>query len=164
MTVYLVRGFPDLLDKPGGTAINGLSGNMTAIGTGNVSGDFVEVKIGDQTGWLSKNSLVVKDRDVLNEQALVRECIIAERAVNALSQTAPWFVSADYVIARAIFESQDAARKLVNAGNKIPGSDAVGPLQISTAEWQRFLDNGGTLAADFGKGSVDDYLGQTWGA
>jgi uncharacterized protein (TIGR02594 family) len=164
MTVYLVRGFPDLLDKPGGTALAGLSGNMTAIGTGNVSGDFIEVKIADQTGWLSKDSLVVKERDVLDEVAFVRESIIAERAVNALSQTAPWFVSADYVIARAIFESQDTARKLVNAANKIPGSDAVGPLQMSTGEWQRFLANGGTLAADFGTASVDDYLAQTWGA
>lgn len=164
MTVYLVRGFPDLLDKPGGAAIVGLSGNMTAVGTGNVSGDFVEVKVGDQTGWLSKDSLIVKDRDVLDETAFVRECIIAERAVNALSQTAPWFVSADYVIARAIFEGHDVARKLVNAGNKIPGSDAVGPLQMSTDEWKRFLANGGTLAADFGTASVDDYLAQVWGA
>ncbi|QKD01270.1 TIGR02594 family protein [Mesorhizobium loti] len=164
MTVYLVRGFPDLLDKPGGTALVGLFGNMTAVGTGNVSGDFVEVKVGDQTGWVSKDSLVVKDRDVLDEVAFVRESIIAERAVNALSQTAPWFVSADYVIARAIFESQDIARKLVNAGNKIPGSDTVGPLQMSTAEWQTFLANGGTLAADFGTASVDDYLAQAWGA
>src|SRR5205823_4674113 len=118
MTVYLVRGFPDLLDKPNGTAIAGLSGNMTAIGTGNVSGDLIEVKIGDQTGWLSKDSLVVKDRDTLNEQAFVRECIIAERTVNELPQTDPWFVSADYVIARAIFESQDIAHKLLNVGNK----------------------------------------------
>jgi uncharacterized protein (TIGR02594 family) len=164
MTVYLVRGFPDLLDKPGGTAVMGLSGNMTAIGTGNVFGDFVEVKIGDKTGWVSKDNLVAKGRDTLDEEPFVRECIIAERTVNALTQTAPWFVSADYVIARAIFESQDIAHKLANAGNKIPGSDAVGPLQISTAEWQRFLDNGGALAADFGKGSVDDYLAQTWGA
>ena len=164
MTVYLVKGFPDLLDKPGGTAIDGLSGNMTVVGTGNVSGDFVEVKVDDETGWVAKDSLVVKGRDILNEAAFVRECLVAERAVNALPQTAPWFVSADYVIARAIFESQDASHKLVNAGNKIPGSDGVGPLQISTAEWQRFLDTGGTLAAGFGTGSVDDYLAQTWGA
>jgi uncharacterized protein (TIGR02594 family) len=164
MTVYLVRGFPDLLDKPGGTAIDGLSGNMTVVGTGNVSGDFVEIKFEDKTGWVAKDSLVVKGRDILNEAAFVRECIVAERAVNALPQTEPWFVSADYVIARAIFESHDAAHTLVNAGNKIPGSDAVGPLQISTAEWQRFLDNGDTLAAGFGKGSADDYLAQTWGA
>ena len=164
MTVYLIKGFPDLLDKPGGTALIGLFGNMTAIGTGNFSGDFVEVKVGSQTGWVSKDSLVVKDRDTLDEEAFVRECIIAERGVNALPQTNPWFVSADYVIARAIFESQDGASKLVNAGNKIPGSDAVGPMQISTAEWQRFLDNGGTLAAGLGKGSLDDYLAQPWGA
>ena len=164
MTVYLIKGFPDLLDKPGGAAIMGLFANTTAIGTGNVSGNFVEVKVGSQTGWVSNDSLLVEDRDTLEEEAFVRECIIAEREVNALSQTAPWFVSADYVIARAIFESQDAASKLVNAGNKIPGSDAVGPLQISTAEWQRFIDNGGTLAAGFGKASVDDYLAQPWGA
>ena len=164
MTTYLIKGFPDLLDKPGGTAIMGLFANGTAIGTGNVSGNFVEVTIGGQTGWVSNDSLVVKDRDTLNEEAFVRECIIAERAVNALSQTAPWFVSADYVIARAIFESQDGTSKLVNAGNKISGSDAVGPLQISTAEWQSFLDNGGTLAAGLGKANVDDYLAQPWGA
>ena len=92
MTTYLIKGFPDLLDKPGGTAIMGLFANGTAIGTGNVSGNFVEVTIGGQTGWVSNDSLVVKDRDTLNEEAFVRECIIAERAVNALSQTAPWFV------------------------------------------------------------------------
>ncbi len=164
MIIYLVRGFPDLLDKPDGAAIEGLSGHTTVAGTGNFSGDFVEIKVEDKTGWVSKDSLVVKGRDILNEEAFVRECIVAERAVNALPQTEPWFVSADFVIARAIFESQDVARKLANAGNKIQGSDAVGPLQISTAEWQRFLDNGGALAADFGTGSVDDYLAQTWGA
>jgi hypothetical protein len=65
---------------------------------------------------------------------------------------------------RAIFESQDATAKLVNASNKIPGSDAVGPLQVSSAEWQRFLDNGGALAAGYGKGDVDAYLSQVWGA
>lgn len=164
MTVYLVKGFPDLLDKPGGKAIDGLTGNMTVVGTGNVSGDFIEVKVDDETGWVAKESLSVKGRDVLNEAAFVRECLIAERAVNALDQTAPWFVSADYVIARAIFETQDTGHKMVNVGPKIPGSDAVGPCQISTAEWQRFLDNGGSLAAGFGTGSVDDPLSQTWGA
>jgi uncharacterized protein (TIGR02594 family) len=163
MIIYRVRGFPDLLDKPGGTALPDTIGS-TVAGTGNFQGDFVEVSTGTKTGWLSKDVLEVKDRDTLNEEAFVRECIIAERTVNALPQTKPWFVAADYVIARAIFESQDATSKLVNAGNKIPGSDAVGPLQVSSAEWQRFLDNGGTLAAGFGKGSVDLYLAQVWGA
>jgi hypothetical protein len=164
MTVYLIKGFPDLLDKPGGTALIGLFGNTTAIGTGNISGDFVEVKIGSQTGWVSKDSLVVKDRDTLDEVAFVHECLIAERRINVLPQTKPWFISADYVIARAIFECQGAAQKLVNAGDRIPGSDAVGPLQVSSAEWQNFLDNGGTLAAGFGKADVDSYLSQVWGA
>ncbi|MDA9526516.1 hypothetical protein XI06_40760 [Bradyrhizobium sp. CCBAU 11434] len=166
MTVYLVKGFPDLLDKPGGKAIDGLTGNMTVVGTGNVSGDFIEVKVddADETGWVAKESLAVKGRDIMSEAAFVRECLVAERAVNALDQTAPWFVSADYVIARAIFETQDTGHKMVNVGPKIPGSDGVGPCQISTAEWQRFLDNGGTLAAGFGTGSVDDALSQAWGA
>jgi uncharacterized protein (TIGR02594 family) len=163
MIIYRVRGFPDLLDKPGGTALPDAIGS-TVAGTGNFQGDFVEVSTGSKTGWLSKDVLEVKDRDTLTEESFVRECIIAERTVNALPPTKPWFVAADYVIARAIFESQDATSKLVNAGNKIPGSDAVGPLQVSSAEWQRFLDNGGALAAGFGKGSVDLYLAQVWGA
>ena len=163
MTTYLVKGFPDLLDKPGGTAIDGLSGNMIVEGTGNVSGDFIEVKVDDETGWVAKASLAVKGRDIMSEVAFVRECLVAEREVNALPQTTPWFVSADYVIARAIFETQDAGHKMVNAGPKIPESDGVGPCQISTAEWKRFLDNGGNLAAGFGTGSVDDYLAQAWG-
>ncbi|MBR1175677.1 TIGR02594 family protein [Bradyrhizobium sp. KB893862 SZCCT0404] len=104
----------------------------------------------------------MKDRDTLDETAFVRECIVVERAVNALQQTAPWFVSADYVIARAIFESEDVGQKLVNAGNKIPGTDAVGSLQVTTAEWRRFLDNGGELSVGFEKVSPDDYLAQTW--
>lgn len=166
MTTYLVKGFPDLLDKPGGKAIDGLSGNMIVEGTGNVSGDFIEVKVddADETGWVAKAALVVKGRDIMSEAAFVRECLVAEREVNALDQTAPWFVSADHVIARAIFETGDATHKMVNAGPKVPGSDAVGPCQIGTAEWKRFLDNGGNLAAGFGTGSVDDYLAQAWGA
>jgi uncharacterized protein (TIGR02594 family) len=164
MIVYLVKGFPDLLDKPGGKSIERVFNNNTAIGTGNFQGDFVEVQIGDKTGWLSKNVLGINDRDTLDEETFVRECIIAERTVNALPQTKPWFVSADYVIARGIFESQDGTNKLVNADSKIPGSDGVGPLQVSSAEWQRFLANGGTLAAGFGTGSVDDYQAQVWGA
>lgn len=164
MTTYLVRGFPDLLDKPGGTAIDGLSGNMIVVGTGAVSGDFIEVKVDDQTGWVAKESLAVKGRDIMSEATFVRECLVAERDVNALPQTMPWFVSADYVIARAIFETQDTHQRMVNAGPKISGSDAVGPCQISPAEWQRFLDNGGNLATGFGTGSLDDYLAQAWGA
>ena len=167
MVVYLVIGFPDLLDKPGGAPIPGagLIAN-TVIGTGNFSGDFVEVKTGPpvQTGWLSKSVLLVKDRETLDEEAFVCECLNAERTIDALPQTKPWFISADYVIARAIFESHDASGNLVNAGNKIPGSDAVGPLQVSSAEWQSFLDNGGTLAAGYGTASVDVYLSQVWAA
>ena len=158
MIIYRVRGFPDLLDKPGGTALPDTIGS-TVAGTGNFQGDFVEVSTGTKTGWLSKDVLEVKDRDTLNEEAFVRECIIAERTINALPQTKPWFVAADYVIARAIFESQDATSKLVNAGNKIPGSDAVGPLQVSSAEWQRF-DNGGSLPASEGS----RYLSARWAA
>jgi len=164
MTTYLVKGFPDLLDKPGGTAIDGLSGNMIVEGTGNFSGDFIEVKVDDQTGWVAKDSLVVKGRDIMSEAAFVRECLVVEFVVNELPQTTPWFVSADYVIARAIFETQDAGHKMTNAGPKIPGSDGVGPCQISTAEWKRFLDNGGSLAAGFGAGSVDAALPQAYGA
>lgn len=62
MIVYLVKGFPDLLDKPGGKSIERLFNNNTAIGTGNFQDDFVQVQVGDKTGWVSKNVLGINDQ------------------------------------------------------------------------------------------------------
>lgn len=134
---------------------------MHVVGTDNVSGAFIEVKVADQTGWIPQANLGEDGRDDLNEEAFVRECIIAERAVNELPTTKPWFVLTDVLIARAIIETKP---KLENVGNRLDGSDAVGPLQVSSAEWQKFLDNGGDLKEGYEKGDFDNYLMQVWGA
>jgi uncharacterized protein (TIGR02594 family) len=161
MKKYRITDFTDLLDKPGGAPKLQLFPNMILDGTGNVSGDFVEVHAGAQTGWLAKGTYEEADRLQLNEVAFVRECIIAERSFNALDQTKPWFVLADYLIARALIETRP---KLENAGNKLDGSDAVGPMQVSSVEWQKFLDSDCPLKEGFEKGDFDDYLMQVWGA
>jgi uncharacterized protein (TIGR02594 family) len=73
----------------------------------------------------------------VNEEGFVLACILAERRLNVLDSTAPWFVSADFVIARGVIETG-----ITNAGSKLAGSDAVGPLQVSSSEWDAFLKSG----------------------
>ncbi|HWL95180.1 MAG TPA: phage tail tip lysozyme, partial [Phycisphaerae bacterium] len=55
----------------------------------------------------------------------------------------PWVVSADFLIARALYETD-----IRNLGKTIPGSDGVGALQVTVAEWKDFTANGGVLASD----------------
>ena len=62
---------------------------------------------------------------------------MAERTFNNVPATAPWLVSANFIIARALIETG-----ITNVGPSIPGSDGVGPLQVSTAEWKLLLATG----------------------
>jgi uncharacterized protein (TIGR02594 family) len=73
----------------------------------------------------------------LNQEGFVLACILAQRRLNDLAPTAPWFVAPDFVIARAVIETG-----ITNAGTKVAGSDGVGPLQVSSAEWESFLKSG----------------------
>jgi hypothetical protein len=69
-------------------------------------------------------------------------------------------VSADFLIARALMETD-----IVNAGPKIAGSDAVGPLLVSSAEWKAFLkDAPAELKANYGPTDFDHWLKQILGA
>ena len=65
----------------------------------------------------------------------------------------PWVVSADFLVARALYETD-----IRNLGKNIPGSDGVGALQVTVAEWKDFTDNGGALASD-ARASDRDHLG-----
>jgi hypothetical protein len=113
------------------------------------------------TGWISATDCTqVADpaRPDLDPESFVRECLIAERIFNNLTSTAPNLVVADYLLARAFIET-----KITNAGSRIQGSDAVGPLQVSSAEWNSFLQNGdktmtaGYTAADRNYPNVQVY-------
>ena len=80
----------------------------------------------------------------IDQEAFVRECLIAERSMNALPGIAPFVVVADFLIARALIETD-----LRNPGDRsvVDGRDCVGPLQVTSQEWKGFLDNGADLAA-----------------
>jgi uncharacterized protein (TIGR02594 family) len=80
----------------------------------------------------------------IDKEAFVRECLIAERSMNALKGIAPFAVIADLLIARALIETD-----LKNLGQMVDGQDGIGPLQVTSEEWKDFLENGEELATGF---------------
>ncbi len=158
---YRVKFGGDLLDAPNGNFKDSLVANQTVTGIGKKSGDFIEVKTSADTGWAHKDDLVALEREILALEAFVRETIIAERTFNDLEQTGFWFVLADFIIARALIETRP---EISNVGNKFEGSDAVGPLQVSSAEWNRFLGGDFPIKQGYEPDDFDNYLMQVWGA
>jgi uncharacterized protein (TIGR02594 family) len=163
---FKARRITDVSNTPGGAAVDALTPNQIVTGTGKTDGLFTQVDAGGATpGWVLTADLKPVDlaiRPALDEAFFVQDSIVVERSLNNLPATAPWFVVADYVIARAILETS-----LTNAGPNTPGSDATGPLQVSSDEWKSFLANGGALAAPFQPFNADDFdnpLGQIWAA
>lgn len=161
---YVINTFADLLESPGGPKKISLDIMDEAFdvtpGDGTVSGDFRQVKCRGQVGWLKKGTYELADREDLIPEVFVSQCIIVERTVNNRAQTKPWFISADYLIARALIETS----KPENSGQRIDGSDAVGPLQVSSAEWKKFLVGAEELKVGYKDEDYDDYLMQVWGA
>jgi hypothetical protein len=72
----------------------------------------------------------------------VDACVTSEFLFNNTATIKPWHVLADFLIARAIIETD-----IKPAGSLIPGSDGVGPLQVTKAEWNDFVQNGGKLVS-----------------
>jgi len=143
---------------------------LTFLGKKQGDGDDVWINVefkppGGSTsvkGWVRlKHCEEIADapREEVNPEGFVRTCLTAERSFNDLGSTAPWFVSADFVIARAVIETG-----LTNAGPKASETDAVGPLQVASPEWAMFLDNAGPFAADFEPGGRDHPTLQVYGA
>jgi hypothetical protein len=115
-----------------------------------------------ETGWVPATDCVqIPDpaRPDLDQEGFVRECLIAERIFNNIPSTPPWFVVADYLLARAFIET-----RITNAGPKIAGSDAIGPLQVSSAEWNNFLQTQKPLSDQFTAADRDLPTMQLYGA
>ena len=115
--------------------------------TDSADGLWLKVDFGphnDQKGFVLKADCKEKDgqapRPELDRGGFVRECVTTEFRFNASELIKPWHVLADYLIARAIIETG-----VTNAGSNIPGSDAVGPLQVSKVEWSNYVKDGGAL-------------------
>jgi uncharacterized protein (TIGR02594 family) len=156
----------DFLQTPAGPKIGVLFPDQEVAATGKTQGLFTEIDPGGVVGWSLTADLEPSDHDrlQLDQEVFVEECIVVERSFNNLSVTIPWFIAADFLVARAIIETG-----LINSGPKTAGSDAVGPLQVSSDEWKSFLNDAGTkdLSAPFqpfNPSHFDHYLKQIWGA
>ncbi len=111
--------------------------------------DWIKVQLPNSRseGWVKVSSgIIVPDpaRPELDVEGFVRSALIAEHAFNSDPTTAPNFVFADYVLALSVIESG-----MTNMGAKPTSSDAVGPLQITSAQWQDFVTNGKPFSDDF---------------
>jgi hypothetical protein len=135
----------------------------TDIGEGVETPDHVWLNIGfgkedDQKGFVlaAKCADTSGDprRDVPRE-AVVQMCVVTELRFNAADSIRPWYVLADYLIARAIIETG-----VVNAKPLTPGSDGVGPLQVTTKEWTDFVQKGGALVRHPSVDNRDDPIRQ----
>jgi hypothetical protein len=79
-------------------------------------------------------------RPEFDPNGFVAECFAVERAFNVESDIiSHWVVSGELLVARAVIETG-----IKNVG-VTAGSDGVGPLRVTTAEWNDFLKNGGKL-------------------
>jgi uncharacterized protein (TIGR02594 family) len=160
---FRVINFTARLETVAGPKIDDLFPNEIVEDTGKTSGAFMEVDPGDGVkGWALQadfEPVGAGSRPPVDRAAFIQECIAVERSLNDQPKTAPWFVLADFVIARALLETD-----ITNAGPKLPGSDAAGPLQVSSEEWKAFLKNGGPLAKNFLLAQFDDPIRQIRGA
>lgn len=162
---FKAKRITDVLDNPGGSVIDTLTPNQVVQGTGTVEAEFTKINASGIIGWVLTTDLKPLDAAVrpnLDELFFVQDCMVVERSTNNRPTTAPWFIAADFLIARAIVETG-----LTNLPPRTAGSDAVGPLQVSSDEWKAFLANGGSLATPFLPFDPDDFdhwLMQIWGA
>jgi hypothetical protein len=133
---------------------------------GKKQGDWVRVTFithdGDaELGWVRANDCrEVPDRPgaELDVSSFVEACYSAERLFSYATWLRPWKVSADFLIARALIETD-----LKNTG-PIAESDALGPLQVSSAEWDAFLNDAGELASDVSPADRNNLASQVMGA
>jgi len=166
MKYYILRktGF---FDQPNGTKVYTLFPNEVVEATGQTNGPMIEVILdGGSRGWISSTDCApdTGPRPSVDRDAFVGRCISIERTMNALPTTAPWFVAADFVLARGLIETD-----LENVG-PAPGTTAVGPLKVTQTEWDAFLtflkNDGKSLsgAGQYQSGDYDHWLMQIWGA
>lgn len=154
IVVHSTDGF----DKPDGSLIASVSIGELVTSTGATQGDFVEVELSDQTHvWIKGDDLKPVDpaaRIAADRASFVVECLVRERERNEIVGTGPWFVAADFLIARALIETT-----IANMAPQ-PNSLAAGPMLVTPKEWSRFLAEGGEPAKDLKEDDYDRWLTQ----
>jgi hypothetical protein len=154
----------DFLETPTGPKLGILFPNQPVESTGKTQDLFTQIDPGGLVGWALTADLEASDEErvPLVPEIFVQQSIVVERSFNNLPATEPWYIAADFLIARGIIETG-----LINSGPKSKTSDAVGPLQVSSDEWKTFLKDGGDLAKPFkpfNPSDFDNYVSQIWAA
>src|SRR3954468_816077 len=141
------KAFVDVLDVPGGIAVDTLVMNQEVTATGAIrevagqgAADGMYREIVPQ-GWALDANLD-SFNEVVDPRLFVKECVTIERAANGVSAFSPWFIAAEFIIARALIETN-----LTNVTPQVPGTSPGGPLQVSPHEWSAFLNGVGDFAA-----------------
>jgi hypothetical protein len=113
---------------------------------------------GGDTGWIEAFLLDGYVRPEVDETAFVVSCLSAECDTNAADDTDPFFVAADFILARAILET-----KISNTAKRASGPDTFGPLAVTRDEWAQFIHEYRNID-EFPASGWDDAISQIWAA
>jgi len=95
----------------------------------------------EKHGWMLKRYLgepLEEKSKLVNVERFTRDCAFVEMAsATGGGETTATVLAADYLIALAKIETG-----LVDLDTLLPGTDAIGPFQITSAEWTAFLESG----------------------
>ncbi|ESY08876.1 CHAP domain-containing protein [Mesorhizobium sp. C386A] len=83
----------------------------------------------------------------MDPESFVRQCTLVDRSMNSDPAITPWFVTADFIIARALFET----------GMAVTHFDAprvTGPFGLLQTEWEAFRTSALAGAADYQPGDA----------
>ena len=118
---------------------------------------FVRTPSGDK-GWIEAFLLDGYVRPEVDETAFVLGCLSAEYDTNAADDTDPFYVAAEFVLARAILET-----KISNTAKRASGPDTFGPLAATIDEWSKFVKEYRNID-EFPASGWDDAISQIWAA
>jgi hypothetical protein len=131
-----------LLDTPGGAVIGALFADTVITVDGSrpdPAFHFVTVRLDGRSGWVDKKACApLEAAGPIPEDRYVREALAVEASLNARPATAPFFMSADLLLARRHIEAEISGLLALAAA-----ADGLGPLKMRDAEWATFLADGG---------------------
>lgn len=165
---YVANGLEFIRAKPSGSAeaLMPAGPTLKLHDTGNTfveapgGTEWIEVLLPNDrtTGWVVKADFKQVPDDApppLDQESLVRGCLTVERQLNAIASLAPWHVTADYLIVRALLETG------LSPGSVAAGSP-IGPFALSDGEWTAFRQSGLPVANEFADGDKRLLLAQTF--
>jgi hypothetical protein len=118
---------------------------------------FVKTASG-KIGWIEPFLLTGYVRPEVDEGAFILGCLSAEYDTNIADDTDPFFVAAEFILGRAIFET-----KISNVAKRASGPDSFGPLAATVAEWNQFIHEYRNID-QFPASGWDDAISQIWSA